>query len=133
MRKRTKRTALNLSIQSAAHALSILVSEGKVAVRDVTSALRRREKVVSQLRAQLAALETGLVDAGKAITARVSKGPRKARKRVSKAARAAWQAQGRYLGAVRRLSVPDRAKIKGIRAKSGVRAATAAAKRMAKR
>jgi hypothetical protein len=43
-----------------------------------------------------------------------------------------YQQQGRYMAAVRQLSKADRAKVKAIREKSGVRAAIAAAKRMAK-
>jgi hypothetical protein len=42
-----------------------------------------------------------------------------------------YQRQGRYMAAVRQLPKADRAKIKAIREKSGVRAATAAAKQMA--
>jgi hypothetical protein len=43
-----------------------------------------------------------------------------------------YQAQGRYMAAVRPLTKEQRAKIKAIREKSGVQAAIAAAKRMAK-
>jgi hypothetical protein len=46
-------------------------------------------------------------------------------------AEAAWRAQGRYLGAVRRLSKVNRAKVKAIREKKGVGSAIAAAKRIA--
>jgi hypothetical protein len=56
---------------------------------------------------------------------------RRRRKALAKA-RAAWKAQGRYLGAVRQLSVADRAKVKAIREKKGVRAAITAARKMEK-
>jgi hypothetical protein len=42
------------------------------------------------------------------------------------------RAQGRYLAAVRPLSKAKRGKVKAIRGKAGVRAAIAAAKRMAR-
>jgi hypothetical protein len=50
---------------------------------------------------------------------------------VSAAARAAWRTQGQYLAAVRLLSKADRAKVKSIRQKSGVRPAISAAKSLA--
>jgi hypothetical protein len=52
--------------------------------------------------------------------------------RISAATRKIYQQQGRYMAAVRPLPKAARAKIKAIREKSGVRAAIAAAKRMAK-
>ncbi len=54
------------------------------------------------------------------------------RKAVSAALKATRQAQGRYLGAIRQLSKAARKQIKAIREKSEVKAAVAAAKRMAK-
>jgi hypothetical protein len=133
------RKAMNFSPDRAAHALSILVQEGKVRLKDVTKALDRREKMIRELRERLASL-------GEEVSGAASRVARRARRRasaltrkvapktrrISKAQRAARQAQGRYLGAVRRLSVEARAKVKEIRAKSGLRAAIAAAKRMAK-
>lgn len=59
------------------------------------------------------------------------KAPRRRRK-ASVKAQAAWKAQGRYLGAVRRLSKADRAKVKAIREKQSVRAAIRVAKKLAK-
>jgi hypothetical protein len=47
------------------------------------------------------------------------------------ARRAALKLHGQYLGHVRKLSKANKAKIKAIREKSGVRAAIAAARRMA--
>jgi hypothetical protein len=57
---------------------------------------------------------------------------KRGRRKASAKARAAWKAQGRYLGAVRRLSAANRAKVKAIRQKSGVGAAVAEDKGMAK-
>lgn len=49
--------------------------------------------------------------------------PKPRRRKVSAKARAAWKAQGRYMAAVRRLSKADRAKVRAVREKSGIRAA----------
>jgi hypothetical protein len=138
--KRTITRALKLSQEEAAKALQVLVSEGKLAARDVYGALKRREKLVRDIRERLHALGVeGVELAGEirrtAVTRfknaeEASREPR--RKAVSAARRAAMQAQGRYLAAVRQLSKQARARIKAVREKSGVKAAITAAKRMAK-
>jgi hypothetical protein len=127
---------LNISAEEARQALVFLIHEGKVAVAEVDKALKRREQLLRELKSRLAALGEG----GAAASARVGRtaarqwrASRPARKRaVSAATRAARQAQGHYLAAVRRLSKSARKQVKAIRAKSGVTAAIAAAKRMAK-
>lgn len=124
-----------LSPDRAAQALSILLNEGKLKVQDVKRALDRREKMIRELRERLTSLEqgaSGMVRKTRRLRRKGTATPRKVAKRISAAQRAARQAQGRYLGAIRRLSVEARAKVKEIRAKSGVRAAIAAAKRMGK-
>src|SRR5690349_11733866 len=124
------RTLKNLSSSHAAHALSILIHDGKLKAQDVARALKRREALIRELRARLAALGEGIAET--VGTKGPGRKPRKTTRKISKAQRAARQAQGRYLGAIRRLSKADRAKVKAIRQKLGVRAAVAAAKRMAK-
>lgn len=126
------RRTLGLSPDRAAHALSILIHEGKLKAQDVTRALRRRERLIRELTGKLSSLGHEASGAAAALVGR--RGPRAARKkpaRISKAQRAARQAQGRYLGAIRRLSKVNRAKVKAVREKSGVRAAIAAARKMA--
>ena len=120
-----------LSPKEAHAALRWLHALGKVKTSDITGALRRREELVNEIKERLEQL------GGEGL--RFLRGPealqkraRKAPKRVSKAARAAWKAQGRYMAAVRRLSKADRARMKVIREKSGVGAAIAAAKKTAK-
>ncbi len=135
-----RRLRPDLSPDRAAQAVSILIHEGKLKLQDLARALQRREKMVNELRERLASLGEEVSGAASKIARR---GRRKASpvtrkvgtktRRISKAQRAARQAQGRYLGAIRRLSVEARAKIKEIRAKSGVRAAIAAARRMGKK
>ena len=121
-----------LSPDQAHAALRWLHAIGRVKASDIASALRRRDQLVHEIKERLEQL------GGEGL--RFLRGPeglqkraRKAPKRVSKAARAAWKTQGRYMAAVRRLSKADRGKIKGLREKSGVRAAIAAAKKMAKK
>ena len=126
MRRKTKK-ALNLSAHHASLALQMLVEDGKVAAKDVTNALKRREKTIRDLRARLSAL-------GEDVAASIAKtaareGP-KARRAISRAQRAARQAQGRYLGAIRGLSKQARVRVKAIRAKSGIDAAIRAAAKL---
>jgi hypothetical protein len=90
----------------------------------------------------LAALEAGAVKVGRQFknsplaigrkTKAASRPTRRRKRRISAATRKLYQQQGRYMAAVRRLPKADRAKVRAIREKSGVRAAIAAAKRMAK-
>lgn len=126
-----RRSRPDLSPDRAAQAVSILIHEGKLKLQDVKRALVRREKMIRELRERLASLEAGASGVVRKSRRRVAAAPRKAARRISKAQRAAWQAQGRYMAAVRRLSKAGRAKIKAIREKSGVRAAIAAAKKIA--
>jgi len=138
---RRRRSNLALSGEHARQALAILVQEGKLKAGEIRKALQRRDRLIGALRASLAALETGAVSVGKRLQgslrmarkARTAKRKTARRKpRISAATRKMYQQQGRYMAALRQLSKPSRAKIKAIREKSGVRAATAAAKRMAK-
>jgi hypothetical protein len=134
--KRRTRSALRISSQHAVQALQALVDEGKLSARDVVQALRRRERTIEDLRRRLAELVEGVSGVASRKARAVRRGaPQKARKKsspISKAQRAAWQAQGRYMAAVRQLSAEAKAKVKAIREESGVRAAIATARKMAK-
>ncbi len=119
-----------LSPKEAHAALRWLHALGKVTASDIAGALKHRQQLVQEIKERLEQL------GGEGL--RFLRGPeglrrrsRKAPKRVSKAARAAWRTQGRYMAAVRRLSKADRAKVKAIREQSGVLAAIAAAKKLA--
>lgn len=128
MRKKTRK-AIALSTHQASLALQMLIEDGKIAAKDVTNALKRREKTIRDLRARLTAL-------GEEVAATVAKTAAreapKARRAISRAQRSARQAQGRYLGAIRRLSKQARARVKAIRAESGIEAAIRAAAKLAK-
>jgi len=139
---RRRRSTPALSGAQAQAALAVLVHEGKLAAGEIRKALQRRDRLIRALRASLAALETGASSLGKRLVGdRASRKARKARTasrkvarrkpRISAATRKIYQAQGRYIATLRNLSKAARAKVKAIRAKSGVRAAVAAAKGMA--
>jgi hypothetical protein len=131
--KRQTRKTLNITADRAAHVIHILITDGKLAAKDVTQALKRREEMIHELRQRLIALEQGAVSAIEKTARNVAqKVGRKAKRRMSPARRAALKLHGRYMGHIRTLSKVDRARIKALREKSGVRAAIAAAKRMAK-
>jgi hypothetical protein len=134
---RRRRSSL-LSGQQAQAALAVLIHEGKLAAGEVRKALQRRDRLIRALRASLAALEAGVGSVGKRLfkgslpmarKARTAK--RRKKPRISAATRKMYQQQGRYMAALRNLSLEQRARIKGIREKSGVQAAIAAAKKMA--
>jgi hypothetical protein len=142
-----RRKALGLSADQALQALHVLMHDGKILARDVTKAIQRREKLVRQLRAKLAELG----DEGYKVARRVGRqaapriaaanrqmgralgvARREGRRVISRAQRAAYQAQGRYMAAVRTLPKSARVKIREIRESSGVVAAIKAAKKMAR-
>jgi hypothetical protein len=123
--KRKNQTRIRIAAKDAAKALHLLIAEGKIAAKDITNALQRRQAMIADLRKRLAELEAGVVSAGRAIE-------RTAKRRLTAKRRAALKLHGQYLGYVRTLSSAAKAKAKAIRKKSGVRAAIAAARRMAK-
>jgi len=135
-----RRRSLALSGEQARHALAVLLHDGKLAVGEVQNALKRHKHLVTDLRFRLAALEEGAGKVGKrvlkdgpfpmALKTRVTK--RRRKRRISAATRKMYQQQGRYMAAVRNISKEARAKVKAIREKSGIRAAIAAAKKMAR-
>ena len=135
MRRKTRK-ALKLSAEHAAVALNLLIQDGKIAAADVARALKRREKMIQDLRARLNALEEAAAPVARRLAAdgrrAYLRARPKAKKAISRAQRVARQAQGRYMAAVRSLSKDARAKIKAIRAESGVDAAIKAAVKMAK-
>lgn len=120
----------DLSGDEAIAALRWLVARGKIQVADITDALRRREELVAEIKGRLEELGgEGLRFLRRSDELALR---RRRPKQVSAAARAAWRAKKRYLAAVRRLSKADRAKVEVIREKSGMQAAVAEAKRIAR-
>jgi len=135
MKRKTKK-ALKLTAHHALIALNMLVQEGKIVAADIAGALKRREKMMKELRAKLSSLEKAsapaarrVADAGREAVRRAR--PR-ARKAISRAQKIARRAQGRYMAAIRSLSKDARVKIREIRKQSGVDAAIKAALKMAK-
>lgn len=140
---RRRRSSLAISAEHARQALAVLVQEGKLTAGEVWKALQRRDRLIRALRDSLAALGEDAGRVGKrlfkagALSLKAQRGgtkPKVARRkpRISAATRKKFQTQGRYMAALRNLSKGSRAKIKAIRKKSGVEAAIAAAKEMAK-
>jgi hypothetical protein len=135
-----RKSSLAISADQARQALAILVNEGKLAVRDVHGALARREQLIREIRERLHGLGVeGVALAGDIRDVAVARFKKAAtdtreprRKAVSAAVKATREAQGRYLGAIRRLSKSARKQIRAIREKSGVKAAIAAAKKKAR-
>ncbi|MGE5276400.1 MAG: hypothetical protein ACM3SU_05355 [Acidobacteriota bacterium] len=131
---RRRRTALpKITAEQAQQALHIMVQDGRIAVRDVSKALARREKLVRELRSRLSALGDDVAGAvNRAVPGKTRRALRRgARKAITEAQRTARRAQGQYLAAIRRLSKASRAKVREVRKSSGVKAAIAAAKKLA--
>jgi len=129
--KRKTRKNLNITADRAAHVLHILIADGKLAAKDVTNALKRREELIHELRQRLAGLVGGK-DGPFPVKKSRRKKVRKAKRKMTAARRAALKLHGTYIGTVRTLSKDAKAKVKAIREKSGVRAAITAARRMTK-
>jgi len=110
----------------------MLIQEGKIAAADVARALKRREKLIREMRERLAALESASAPVARRVASAGRKTVRraapKARKAITRAQKLARQAQGRYLAAIRTLSKEAKAKIQQIRKDSGVDAAIKAAR-----
>jgi hypothetical protein len=135
MKRKTKK-ALKLTAHHAVIALNMLVQEGKIVAADIAGALKRREKLMKDLRAKLSSLEKASAPVARRIASAGRDAVRgakpRARKAISRAQKTARRAQGRYMAAVRRLSEDARTKIREIRKQSGVDAAIKAALKMAK-
>lgn len=119
---------MKLTDSEARKALAVLISQGRLRAAQVVAAVRAHDRMVSELRQRLAALESGKALDG----ARRPRRARKARRRVSANRRASMVRQGKYLAAVRRLSPRDRAKVKSVLGSKGYAAAMQHAKSLAK-
>jgi len=95
-------------------------------VQAIGVTLRRLER-------QLAGLVPAFAQATKATVAQaVAATPPRRKLKLSPERRRALKLQGRYLGYMRQLSPGQKAKVKAVKAKKGMRAAIAMAKRLAK-
>jgi hypothetical protein len=121
-----------LSAGQAQAALRWLHALRKVTTKDIASAVGHRERLVAEIKERLELLGGEGMRFLRSPASFERRPPRRRAKRVSAAAQAAWRAQGRYMAAVRRLSKANRLRVKAIREKVGVRAAIAAARKMAK-
>lgn len=131
--KRRTRKALKLTAEHAARALHALVADGKLAAQDVITALKRREKLIKELKDRFAAFEVKGVAAMTQVRRAVTRKAGRKKPKLSAATRAKYRQQGRYLAAIRRLSKVDRAKIKRLRTRAGAVAAIKAAGELARK
>ena len=125
--KRKTRKALHLAAEHAARAVHALIARGELKARDVASALKRRRKLIKELKKQLAAQKGGAMSAV-APSRRVA--PRKAarkRPRPSATRLHAGRAVGAAARVVRRKTIARPTRIKASR--PGVAIKTAVAKR----
>jgi hypothetical protein len=134
---------MNLAETDARKAILVLLSRGRLRPTEVAAAVRAHDRMVSELRKRLAALEALGKDGPFPMRVRGRSGIRKARrtlksatahggKRVSASRKAAMIRQGKYLAAIRRLNAQSRAKVKSVLTSKGWSAAMAEAKRMKK-
>jgi signal transduction histidine kinase len=140
MARRRRGSLVSMSAERAQQALAYLVAEGRIAAREVEKALSRRDQLIREIRQRMAELGVEGARVGGRLAKGAAKSLRTAEKRtrtprrraVSAATKAARRAQGQYMAAVRRLSKDVRKRVLEIRKTKGVRAAIAAAKRLAK-
>ena len=87
--KRKNRRALNITADHAARALHALIADGKLAARDVLTALKKREKLIKELRDRFTALESEAVPAAAQARKAVAResGRNKAKTRSARSAR----------------------------------------------
>jgi len=126
-----------LTAADAHTALRWLHATGVVTAKQIAGALKKRQELVSEIKArlkELASLQALGGDSARFVTssAALRRPTRRRHRKATAKAVAAWRAQGRYLAAVRLLSKTARLKVKKIREAKGVGMAIAAAKRMAK-
>lgn len=135
MKRRRSTTVLRISADQARQALQVLVAEGRIAALEVSRAIARRQKLVNELKRRLSALGEDAAQAARLAARDARPAARRAKKRarvaITAAQRTARQAQGQYLGAIRRLSRDAKKKVREIRKKEGVKAAIAAARKLA--
>jgi hypothetical protein len=109
-----------------------LTATHKVTAKQITDALKAREQLAAEIMRKLEALGGEGLRFLRGPDSLLRRAPaRPKHRRASAKAQAAWRAQGRYLGVLRRLSKADRAKVKAIREKKGLAPAIAAAKKLA--
>ena len=136
---------MKLTDSDARKAIAVLLSRRRLRPLEVAAAVRAHDRMVSELRQRLAALEGFNAKDGPfpMKAARLTRTVRKTRRglkltvtppkrRVSATRKAAMRRQGKYLAALRPLSVQDRAKVKAVLTSKGWSAAMAEAKRLGK-
>ena len=120
---------LKLTPKESHYVLQALVTKGKVRLAQVNETLKGRAREIRELKDRLAALE-GFHGHGARPAGRAGR-PR--RRHLSPRVRALRRLQGRYMGFVRRLNGPQKARVKVIREKQGLEAAIRLASSLARK
>ena len=119
-----------------AYALNRLIQEGKTSAAEVRRFAGERPARIEALERELATLKTGHVAAkrrGRPPGPRAGAAKKPKRKFTMTAkARAARKTQGKYLGALRRLKIAERNRVKAFARQEGVAKAVEFARRLAK-
>jgi hypothetical protein len=123
---------MQLTANEAQYVLTTLLKQGKLRASQIRAALRWRRQEIRRLREKLAALEAL---AGGAASGGRRAGKRRAavRRKLSPRVRSLRRLQGRYMGFVRRLKPAEKAKVRTVREKQGMRPAIRLAASMAKK
>ena len=98
MKRKTKK-ALKLTAHHAVIAMNMLVQEGKIVAADIARALKRREKLMKDLRVKISSLEKASAPVARRVASAGRKAVRRARPRarkaISRAQKARWAKQKR--------------------------------------
>jgi hypothetical protein len=117
---------MKLDARQAHYVLGVLLARGRVRPAQVRAILEERGAEIAALRRRLAALEA----AGGAGAA-TARGAGRLRRSTPKL-RALRRLQGRYMGFVRRLKPAEKARVRALREKKGLLAATRLAASLAR-
>lgn len=113
---------MRLTSNESHYVLTTLMRQGKVRASQVKAALRGRKEEIRQLRERLDSLESlgqGSASAGRP----PRRGRRRARRKLSPRVRSLRRLQGKYMGFVRRLNPAEKARVRAVRKKNGMRPA----------
>ena len=133
---------MRLTPNESQYVLTTLLSQGRVRKAQILAALRNRQVEIRKLREQLASLESleqstrrpsGRGRSGRAGKAVGSSQPRHRRRPMSAKVRRLRQQQGRYMSFVRGLKPVEKARVRSVREKDGMRAAIRLASSLAKK
>ncbi len=120
----------NMTPDQAHYVLRTLMSQGKLRASQIAQALRNRDQEIRTLRERLASLESLSGGRGSAGTLRgrrasgsAGSAPARRQRKMSPKVRALRRLQGRYMGLVRGLKPAEKARVRSVREKEGMKPA----------